>query len=133
MDNLQDNYKEMKVLIDADLKSDVDEAFGLTDEFEKLQKLIPEDLTVTFEEAQNLIAQGYAGILENAKETSENSIKLDKETMNAAIDMAESGHLVIGTLHTKSCAETVDRMINFYEISDQSSVKYLISALLKLN
>lgn len=56
----------------------------------------------------------------------------DKETMNAAIDMAESGHLVIGTLHTKSCAETVDRMINFYPISDQSSVKYLISSLLKL-
>ena len=56
----------------------------------------------------------------------------DKETMNAAIDMAESGHLVIGTLHTKSCAETVDRMINFYPISDQTSVKYLISSLLKL-
>ena len=38
----------------------------------------------------------------------------DKETMEAAIDMAESGHLVIGTLHTKSCAETIDRIINFY-------------------
>lgn len=56
----------------------------------------------------------------------------DKETMNAAIEMAESGHLVIGTLHTKSCAETIDRMINFYPISDQASVKYLISSLLKL-
>ena len=30
--------------------------------------------------------------------------------MEAAIDMAESGHLVIGTLHTKSCAETIDRI-----------------------
>ena len=38
----------------------------------------------------------------------------DKETMDAAIETAESGHLVIGTLHTKSCAETIDRMINFY-------------------
>ena len=56
----------------------------------------------------------------------------DKETMEAAIDMAESGHLVIGTLHTKSCAETIDRMINFYEVRDQASVKYLMSALLKL-
>lgn len=52
--------------------------------------------------------------------------------MDAAIEMAESGHLVIGTLHTKSCAETIDRMINFYEISDQASVKYLMSSLLKL-
>ena len=56
----------------------------------------------------------------------------DKETMEAAIETAESGHLVIGTLHTKSCAETLDRMINFYEISDQTTVKYLLSSLLKL-
>lgn len=56
----------------------------------------------------------------------------DKNTMEAAIEMAESGHLVIGTLHTKSCAETIDRMINFYEIRDQTTVKYLVSTLLKL-
>jgi len=56
----------------------------------------------------------------------------DKVTMEAAIEMAESGHLVIGTLHTKSCAETIDRMINFYEVRDQASIKYLLSALLKL-
>lgn len=56
----------------------------------------------------------------------------DRETMDAAIETAESGHLVIGTLHTKSCAETIDRMINFYEISDQTTVKYLLSSLLKL-
>ena len=56
----------------------------------------------------------------------------DKVTMEAAIEMAESGHLVIGTLHTKSCAETVDRMINFYEVRDQEQIKYLLSALLKL-
>ena len=56
----------------------------------------------------------------------------DKETMEAAIETAESGHLVIGTLHTKSCAETIDRMVNFYEIRDQQTVKYLISSLLKL-
>ena len=56
----------------------------------------------------------------------------DKETMEAAIEMAESGHLVIGTLHTKSCAETIDRMINFYEVKEQESIKYLLSSLLKL-
>lgn len=56
----------------------------------------------------------------------------DKETMEAAIETAESGHLVIGTLHTKSCAETIDRMINFYEVRDQASIKYMLSSLLKL-
>ncbi len=56
----------------------------------------------------------------------------DKETMEAAIETAESGHLVIGTLHTKSCAETLDRLINFYEVRDQAQIKYLMSTLLKL-
>ena len=56
----------------------------------------------------------------------------DKQTMEAAIETAESGHLVIGTLHTKSCAETIDRMINFYEVRDQPTIKYMLSSLLKL-
>ncbi len=56
----------------------------------------------------------------------------DRVTMEAAIEMAESGHLVIGTLHTKSCAETIDRMINFYEVRDQAQIKYMLSSLLKL-
>lgn len=56
----------------------------------------------------------------------------DRETMEAAIETAEAGHLVIGTLHTKSCAETIDRMVNFYEIRDQQTVKFLIASLLKL-
>ena len=56
----------------------------------------------------------------------------DRETMEAAIETAESGHLVIGTLHTKSCAETIDRMVNFYDIKDQTTVKVLLASILKL-
>ena len=56
----------------------------------------------------------------------------DKQTMEAAIDMAESGHLVLGTLHTKSCAETLDRIVSFYDVKDQAQIKNLMSALLKL-
>ncbi len=55
----------------------------------------------------------------------------DKETMDTAIEMAESGHLVIGTIHTKSCAETIDRIINFYEPKEQINIKYLMSTLLR--
>ncbi len=86
---------------------------------------------------------GKGGDVENFRDGVKNSLRedcdilvigeiRDKETMEAAIDMAESGHLVIGTLHTKSCAETIDRMINFYEVRDQASIKYLMSSLLKL-
>lgn len=56
----------------------------------------------------------------------------DKETMNVAIDLAESGGLVIGTLHTRSCGETIERIINMYEPSDQMSIKNSISSVLKM-
>ena len=55
----------------------------------------------------------------------------DKETMDATIEMAESGHLVIGTMHTRSCAETIDRIISFYDVADQISIKYIISSVLR--
>lgn len=42
------------------------------------------------------------------------------------------GHLVVGTLHTKGCAETIDRIINFYEVRDQAQIKNLLSSLLKI-
>lgn len=54
----------------------------------------------------------------------------DKETMDAAIEMAEAGHLVIGTMHTRSCSETIDRIINFYEINEQTTIKYIVSSIL---
>ena len=55
----------------------------------------------------------------------------DRETMDAAIEMVESGHLVIGTMHTRSCAETIDRIISFYDPSEQTTIKYMISSVLK--
>jgi len=56
----------------------------------------------------------------------------DKETMDATIEMAETGHLVIGTLHTNSCAETIDRIINFYALEEQQTIKYMIASLLRI-
>lgn len=56
----------------------------------------------------------------------------DKDTMDAAIEIAESGHLVIATLHTKSCTETIDRIINFYDLSLQQNIKFLLSSILRL-
>ncbi len=56
----------------------------------------------------------------------------DKETMDATIEMAETGHLVLGTLHTNSCSETIDRIINFYPTEDQPTIKFMIANVLKL-
>lgn len=56
----------------------------------------------------------------------------DRETMNVAIDLAESGGLVIGTLHTRSCGETIERIINMYDPADQLAIKNSISSVLKM-
>ncbi|MEG2348303.1 MAG: ATPase, T2SS/T4P/T4SS family [Clostridia bacterium] len=56
----------------------------------------------------------------------------DKETMDVAIDLAESGGLVIGTLHTRSCGETVERIISMYSPSDQQTIKNAVSSVLKM-
>ena len=52
--------------------------------------------------------------------------------MDVAIDLAESGGLVIGTLHTRSCGETVERIINMYEPSEQNAIKNSVSSVLKM-
>ena len=89
MDELQNADYSLKMQIDADLASDVDDAFGLADELGNLQELIGEDLTLTFEEAQNIIKQGYGEILQGAKETTEQTIVLNKEQVNAYIEGKE--------------------------------------------
>lgn len=46
----------------------------------------------------------------------------DFETINAAINAAETGHLVLSTLHTKSAAQTVDRIISACPVNIQNSL-----------
>jgi twitching motility protein PilU len=38
----------------------------------------------------------------------------DRESMQAAINLAGTGHLVLATLHANNCAETLDRIINMF-------------------
>lgn len=56
----------------------------------------------------------------------------DRKTMDVALDLAESGGLVIGTLHTRSCGETLERIINLYDPVEQASIKNTVSNVLKL-
>lgn len=90
MDELQNADYSLQMQIEADLASDVEDAFGLADELGNLQELIGEDLTLTFEEAQNIIKQGYGEILQGAKETTEQTIVLNKEQVNSYIEGKEA-------------------------------------------
>jgi twitching motility protein PilT len=51
----------------------------------------------------------------------------DLETIQLAISAAETGHLVFGTLHTSSAAQTVDRMVDVFPAGQQSQIRVQLS------
>ena len=55
----------------------------------------------------------------------------DLETIAIAIETAETGHLVFGTLHTTTAASTVDRIIDQFPADRQAQVRVMLSESLK--
>ncbi len=55
----------------------------------------------------------------------------DLETIQLALTAAETGHLVMGTLHTNSAAKTVDRIIDAFPASDKSLIMSMLSTSLE--
>jgi twitching motility protein PilT len=55
----------------------------------------------------------------------------DLETTRIAIETAETGHLVFGTLHTSTAASTVDRLINQFPADEQEQIRLMLSGSLK--
>ena len=55
----------------------------------------------------------------------------DAETIEAALLIAETGHLVFGTLHTNSCVDTINRVINIFPPSQQNQIRTLLSFVLQ--
>ena len=55
----------------------------------------------------------------------------DLETVSIAIETAETGHLVFGTLHTTSAVSTIDRLIDQFPADRQDQVRVMLSESLK--
>ena len=55
----------------------------------------------------------------------------DVETIEAALTVAETGHLVFGTLHTNSAVQTINRVINVFPAHQQDQVRTLLSLVLQ--
>jgi twitching motility protein PilT len=55
----------------------------------------------------------------------------DYETIAAAITVAETGHLVFGTLHTATAAQTIDRIIDVFPAHQQAQIRQQLSAVLE--
>ncbi len=55
----------------------------------------------------------------------------DLETISIAIETAETGHLVFGTLHTSTAASTVDRIIDQFPADRQAQIRTMVASSLK--
>ena len=55
----------------------------------------------------------------------------DLETISLAISASETGHLVLGTLHTSTAARTLDRLLDVFPIEQQSQIRTMVSESLR--
>jgi twitching motility protein PilT len=55
----------------------------------------------------------------------------DLETIGAAITIAETGHLTFATLHTNSCAQTINRIIDVFPTAQQTQVRAQLALVLE--
>lgn len=51
----------------------------------------------------------------------------DRETVNIALKAAQTGHLVMGTLHTNSAIKTIERILTLYTAEEQDAMRIAIS------
>ena len=55
----------------------------------------------------------------------------DLETIEAALSISETGHLAFATLHTNSCAETINRIVDVFPTNQQEQVRVNLSFVLQ--
>lgn len=104
---------------------------------------IEDPIEFIFEDAQSQFEQREVGIdtesfangIRNAMRQDPNIIFVgemrDKESIYAAIQAAETGHMVLATLHADSTAQAIGRLRMFYPTSEQDNISHLLSRNLK--
>jgi twitching motility protein PilT len=55
----------------------------------------------------------------------------DKESIGLALSAAETGHLVLGTLHTGNAGQTISRIVNTFEAEEQAHIRTQLSESLR--
>jgi len=51
----------------------------------------------------------------------------DRETMEIALTAAETGHLVLASLHSINAPEAITRIVDFFDLNHQSAIRHLLS------
>ena len=55
----------------------------------------------------------------------------DLETVSLAITASETGHLVLGTLHTSNASRTLDRLLDVFPVDQQEQIRVMVSESLR--
>ncbi len=104
---------------------------------------IEDPIEYSFEDKQSIIEQrqlgrdteSFSSALKYALRQDPNVIMVgemrDYETVSAAVTAANTGHLVLSTLHTSTAAETVERIIDFFPSTNQQQILNMLASTLR--
>jgi len=91
-----------------------------------IEFLHPNKQSIVNQREVGLDTKSYANALKSAMRAAPDVIQIgeirDRESMQSAIDMAGTGHLVLATLHSNNAPETLDRIINMFPQEQHSQV-----------
>ena len=91
-----------------------------------IEFLHPNKQSIVNQREVGLDTRSYHRALKSAVRAAPDVIQIgeirDREAMQAALDMAGTGHLVLSTLHSNNAAETLDRIINMFPQEQHAQV-----------
>ena len=91
-----------------------------------IEFLHPNKKSIVNQREVGLDTKSYGRALKSAMRAAPDVIQIgeirDTESMQAALDMAGTGHLVVGTIHANNSAETLDRIINMFPQEQHNQV-----------
>jgi twitching motility protein PilT len=100
-----------------------------------IEFMFQEDRSVFDQREIGLDTESFSAALKSAVRQSPDVIMIgemrDRETMEAALHAAETGHLVVSTLHTVNATQTVERIIAFFPPHQHDFLRQQLSLLLK--
>ena len=91
-----------------------------------IEFLHPNKQSIVNQREVGVDTKSYAHALKSAMRAAPDVIQIgeirDRESMQSAIDMAGTGHLVLATLHSNNAPETLDRIINMFPQAQHKQV-----------
>ena len=91
-----------------------------------IEFLHPNKQSIVNQREVGLDTKSYGRALKSAMRAAPDVLQIgeirDRESMQSALDMAGTGHLVMGTLHSNNAPETLDRIINMFPTEQHSQV-----------